>query len=69
MICAGWKEGRKDSCKGDSGGPLLRQSQDGKWYVYGLVSFGKGCARRGFPGVYTKVNHFKQWIIDTINVN
>lgn len=56
----------KDSCKGDSGGPLLMQVPSSKsssrWYVYGIVSFGYKCATVDFPGVYTRVNFYLDWI-------
>jgi secreted trypsin-like serine protease len=53
MIPVG-KEG-KDACNGDSGGPMFA-GQNGKRYQIGITSFGKGCAARGYPGVYTEVN-------------
>ncbi|WP_246595848.1 S1 family serine peptidase [Actinoplanes auranticolor] len=47
-----------DTCQGDSGGPMVRQTADRRWVQVGIVSFGLGCARRGYPGVYTQVSKF-----------
>ena len=63
QYCAGYEEGGVDACQGDSGGPIFQiNGQD--IAQYGIVSYGTGCAREGFPGVYTSVASLKSWILD-----
>jgi hypothetical protein len=62
MLCAGVPGGGKDSCQGDSGGPIF--DQEGT--QIGVVSWGYGCARENFPGVYSRVSGAKDWIDATI---
>lgn len=49
---------KHDSCQGDSGGALTSQGTQ-----YGIVSYGFGCARANFPGIYTKVFSYRTWIM------
>ncbi|XP_045110872.1 trypsin eta-like [Portunus trituberculatus] len=61
VFCAGG-DGMSDTCEGDSGGPLVCGG-----VVAGMVSWGVGCGRRGFPGVYTSVPHWRNWITKQLN--
>lgn len=75
VICAGYLEGGRDSCQGDSGGPLMqpvRQDEANneisyRYYQVGIVSYGIGCARTDTPGVYSRVQHFVDWIQEKIS--
>ena len=60
QICAGEKG--KDSCKGDSGGPLLIMTGSERYVQSGITSFGSRDCGDGTPGVYTKVSAFIKWI-------
>mmetsp|Transcript_8798 Transcript_8798/g.18606 ORF Transcript_8798/g.18606 Transcript_8798/m.18606 type:complete len:421 (+) Transcript_8798:343-1605(+) len=71
MLCA--KGDNKDTCNGDSGGPLVydKSSSDGSSgggdvVQVGLVSGGIGCALPDFPGVYTRISHYYEWIREEV---
>merc|ERR1712183_151485 len=61
MLCAGYKEGKKDACSGDSGGPLVKINGN-KHIQVGIVSWGGGCANANNPGVYARVSEEINWM-------
>jgi secreted trypsin-like serine protease len=63
MVCAGFPQGGVDTCQGDSGGPMFG-SVAGVLRVVGATSYGNGCARAGYPGVYARVGDstLREWI-------
>ncbi|EDW00759.1 GH21062 [Drosophila grimshawi] len=67
MFCAGSKSGlgERDSCMGDSGGPLITHI-DGRFKLLGIVSWGLGCANAHYPGVYTHVTAYSDWLLRTV---
>ncbi|XP_074658454.1 mast cell tryptase-like [Tubulanus polymorphus] len=71
MMCAGYADkGGRDACQFDSGGPMMyKDEEDGQWLVVGIVSTGYGCARKAFPGIYTRVQSYNDWIESTIDSN
>ncbi|ETE66198.1 Ovochymase-2, partial [Ophiophagus hannah] len=73
MLCAGFPDGGRDACKGDSGGPLACRKASGLWTLVGITSWGIGCGKgwltdkringsRGSPGIFSKVNELLDFI-------
>ena len=63
MLCAGFSSGVKDTCTGDSGGPLMVFDETSqRWHQVGITSFGVGCEAQGGFGGYTRVKNFSDFI-------
>ncbi|NOQ64644.1 MAG: trypsin-like serine protease [Methyloprofundus sp.] len=67
MLCAGDGLGQKDTCTGDSGGPLIVFDQESQsWRQAGITSWGYGCAVANEYGVYTRLKNYATFISDHI---
>ena len=51
----------QDTCRGDSGGPLIYRTADGLWLA-GITSYGARQCASGVPAVYTRVSAYLDWI-------
>ncbi|XP_061401323.1 serine protease 7-like [Musca vetustissima] len=60
-LCAGGTVQYQDSCRGDSGAPLMHY-RNGAWVLEGIVSFGRRCGLQDWPGVYVRVALYTDWI-------
>ncbi|XP_071542466.1 venom protease-like [Panulirus ornatus] len=65
QICM--REEHQGSCHGDGGSPLNYFSPSvRRYYVAGIVSFGYDCGNPDFPGVYTRVGAYLDWIVENL---
>lgn len=64
-------DGRGGTCVGDSGGGLqCKMNKNSPEYILvGITSFGSGCAKTGYPDVFTNVAYYRNWIDDIIRSN
>uniref|UniRef100_A0A674D6L5 MBL associated serine protease 1 n=1 Tax=Salmo trutta TaxID=8032 RepID=A0A674D6L5_SALTR len=65
MFCAGFYEGGRDTCLGDSGGAfVMEEPGSGRWVAQGLVSWGgpEECGSQRVYGVYTRVANYADWL-------
>ncbi|KAI2647021.1 Clotting factor B [Labeo rohita] len=63
-MCAGTTEGGKGACQGDGGGPMV--VKDSRWIQSGITIFGANCTAPKYPGGYTRVSQYQDWISSVI---
>jgi len=72
-LCAGYEDGNAGICPGDSGGPLVcpKPGTDGTsladYWQAGVASFTAANDPGSYPGAFTRVTHYTQWILDNIS--
>ncbi len=74
LFCAGYNQKLRDTCFGDSGGPLMRKlhvetSDEKRWVQIGIVSAGKGCAVPGQYAFYTHIPRLMSWVDSVLHGN
>lgn len=64
QLCVGSRIENKDTCPGDSGGPLqsYHKTEYCMFTIQAITSFGKICGFQNAPGVYTRVLPYVEWI-------
>ncbi|XP_045478559.1 serine protease Hayan-like isoform X2 [Harmonia axyridis] len=68
QICA--SDNKSDTCQGDSGGPLQVQNiaNSSVYSIVGITSYGIGCGSK-YPGIYTRVSSYLDWIEEIVWAN
>uniref|UniRef100_UPI003AAB8208 coagulation factor VII-like n=1 Tax=Centroberyx gerrardi TaxID=166262 RepID=UPI003AAB8208 len=61
MLCAGYLEGRQESCRGDDGSPLVTL-YGSTHFLTGVAGWGRGCPHPGYYGVYANMANFVDWV-------
>lgn len=67
QVCAGFKNLKKNSCKGDSGGPLIVRDSPTGALLLGVLTSGPSVCPGGKPNLYTRISPFRDWIVETMN--
>lgn len=70
ILCTG-SDTDHDACSGDSGGPLVCRTKGdyNQLRIAGVVSTGQGCGDSRYPGIYTRVSWYGDWIEKVMNGN
>jgi secreted trypsin-like serine protease len=64
MLCSGRIRTPRDTCSGDTGGPLFAKGANGQFTLVGITSWGEGCGltEKGLFGIYTRVSRYESWV-------
>ncbi|XP_045530233.1 serine protease snake-like [Pieris brassicae] len=68
QLCYGDRFSNRDTCEGDSGGPLqkIHPTIRCMYSVIGITSMGKSCGIAGEPSIYTRVEYYLPWIEEIV---
>lgn len=64
QLCYGSRTDSKDTCNGDSGGPLqlFHETLHCMYTIFGITSLGLSCGNQNVPALYTNVIPYVPWI-------